>query len=232
MTKQQRANLYLAGLVIVVLGACVVAIKLTQTAADKQAAEELAEVSENSSSKQNFTFIMPETWKYFKNANTDIQGLLPGQRLQFGIVSDPTQVGVAYFVSTASDPSDETSTLLSVYKYTERDYTFERIYKKSFPQGSIPGIPTPPGELSYALYTFHALAYDDGQLVILSQYVDDSPGPCTEPITLGRSNPVRPIFSLDLADPFHSGLQPYRVPDDVYEAALQRQSDCLVDMGA
>lgn len=224
MNKQSQSNLLLGLVVVVVLGACVAAVLMTQKAADDQRANEEAVI--DAGPTQNFSMVSPADWSFSDNATKNIQSLTPNQTISFGIVNHPTEANTAYFATIAPDASDETMNLASFYKYNTTDRTFERVYRKSFTKGDIKGIQP------NALYDFHVLGYDNGKLVVLAQDLNDSPGPCTEPLTLGRESDdiAREMFSLDLSDPYAKGLQAYQVPNDVYEAASDKQAVCLEEM--
>lgn len=223
MTKQQQANFLLVGFIGLIFVACIVAIQVTRQGAKQEASEDLTEVPYNGAPAQNFTFSMPEEWKYFKNASKDIQTLTPNQQLNFGVVESKNENGIYYFATTAPVSDNNTQSLQSIYSYT-KDFQFERVYKLlTDPAKTFPGIR--PG----ASINLHVIGHDDYNLIVLAQDADDSPGPCTEVLTLGRDadDMAREMLSLDLYDPYAKGLQPYRVPDDAYQAALDRQNACI-----
>ncbi|MDQ5951992.1 MAG: hypothetical protein QG626_119 [Patescibacteria group bacterium] len=225
MTTQKRGEIYALIFVGLVLVAAGISIFVTDKAAEKQAATEEAEALSNTEPAQNFTMILPSDWKYYKNAGEDIQDLMPNQSIQFGVIQDPTEPSRYYFIADAQ--SDETTTAHNVYTYDTTNYTFERIYRFSTSiDKDFDGI------RSGAFINFHALAYDDGKLVILAEDADDSPGPCTEVLTLGRDSTdrAREMLSIALSDPYHEAMQPYVVPDNVYQEALERQSACVDNM--
>lgn len=227
MTKQQQANFLLVGLIGVVFLGCIVALQLTKPDADDATSDDLGEAPYNGEPAKNFTFVMPDSWKYAKNARKDIQSLTPNQELNFGVVESKNDLGMYYFATTAPDANNIGGFIQSIYSYNNQ-YQFERVYKLSTaPEKTFPGIElgTHPG----AHIILHAIGHDGYKLIVLAQNADDSPGPCTEPLTLGRdaSDKVREMLSLDLLDPYAKGLQPYRVPDDVYQAAVERENTCI-----
>lgn len=222
MTTQRRGEMYaliFVGLVLVTAG---VSIFLTNKAAEKQAAAEALETPPESASAQNFSMILPNDWKYTKNAQEDIQELMPNQILQFGIVQDPTEISRYYFIADAQ--TDPNTVMHNIYVYDATNYTFERIYK--FPTSIDKGF---DGIRTGAFINFHLLAIDEDQLVILAEDAEDSPGPCTEVLTLGRdsTDAARELLSINLSNPYNQGLQPYQVPEEIYQAALDRQNDCV-----
>lgn len=225
MTTQRRGEIYALIFVGLVLVAAGISIFLTNKAAEKQAAAEALETSVESASDQNFSMILPSDWKYTKNAQEDIQELMPNQTLQFGVVQDPAESSRYYFIADAQ--TDPTTVAHNVYMYDATTYTFERIYR--FSTSLDKGL---DGIRPEAYINFHALAYDAGELVILAQDNEDSPGPCTEPLTLGRDDTdlAREILSIDLSNPYAKGLQTYRVPDEVYQKAFERQDACVNNM--
>ena len=219
MTKQQQANLLLVGFIGLLAIACVVALQLTKPSTDSGEADETPYAGEPA---KNFAFIMPDAWKYFKNANKDIQALTPNQQLNFGVVESQNDSGMYYFATSAPVSDNNTQSLHGIYTYTS-DYQFERIYKLTTdPAKNFSGLRTG------ANVVLHAIGHDDYKLIILAQDVDVSPGRCTDVYTLGRESDdiAREMLSLDLTNPYAKGLEPYRVPDDTYQAALARQQTC------
>lgn len=166
---------------------------------------------------KNFESLMPEEWKRYKNANADIQSLNENQRIEFGIVSDPTQDNIVYF-STSAYNEETKETLLSIYKYNESDYTFERIFKHSY-QEKFPGLELPWGPV------LRVLGYDSGSLVVLVQDADDSAGPCTMPL-IYTNDKQHGIFTMDLSDPY-SGFSLYTIPDDIRTQTEAEINTCL-----
>lgn len=169
----------------------------------------------------NFDFILPDDWSFTDNAMQDIQTLTPNQQITFGIVKDPTDDTRAYFASYAPDPNDTEKVLLSVYSYNTLTYEFERIFRRSYSAGF-------PGLREEAQPVFHVVGYDEGKLIILAQDADDSPGPCTEILTLGRENNdvAREMLAMNLESPYDL-MVPYQVPDEIYSSALQKQESCV-----
>jgi hypothetical protein len=220
MAKVSQNNALIA-LALIVIGVLIVAFMLTK----ETPPVDNEEVDEHYSGAdaQNFNFLMPEAWSYTDNAMKDVQTLTPGQVLQFGIVPSKNDNGVYYFAAAAPDPKVEGNTLWSVYQYNS-DYTFERIYRVSYgPEKGLDGI------REGAEIALHPIGHDGYKLIIMAQDAMSSPGVCAEVLTFGREadDEVYEMLSLDLLEPYHSGLQPYEVPDDIYDQALERQNDCV-----
>ena len=161
-------------------------------------------ISERYASVQNFSCIPIDSWTYFENANGDIQELTPNQVMSSKVVYDPTQEEIAYFLAEAPDPDDNEKTLLSVYKYNTSDYTFERIYRKTF-ENTVNDEATD--------YRFSISGYDQGKLAILISTVTDG-------------DPILEQKSLNLSNPFAKGLEPYEIPDDAMKD-VRPENSCL-----
>jgi|GEM_PF-3319546 len=224
-----RHNNALIALSLIVICAVIVAFMLTKEAAPVDNSE-VKERFENGAI-QNFNVLSLEAWGYVRTAQQDIQELTPGQQIGSGIVTDPTNPAVSYFISSAPDPDNEMEmTLYSVYAYNTEDYTFERIYRVSYgftrdPERTSKGV---PGLQEDIQITLQPVGYDSGKLIILAQDAESPPGPCAEFLTLGRlpGDKVYEMLSLNLLDPFAQGLQTYEVPEDIHNQALERQNEC------
>lgn len=225
MKREQRGYLYAGVFIAIVIASCAVAILLTQQAAELESSDHL-DSQTAPTLMNNYSFLMPEDWKYFKNAQKDIQSLTPDQSLNFGVVESKNDAGRYYFTTTARDAQDDTKALQSIYAYTS-DYQFERIYKLTTSSTQ-----TFPGIHEGAQVVFHAIGHDGNKLIVLAQDISDSPGPCTEVYMLGRESDdiAREMFSLNLADPYAKGLEPYRVPDEVYNEAMERSAACIDEL--
>lgn len=162
-------------------------------------------------STTHFDYVMPGDWAHTTRAETDISTFLdPNQRIEFGVI----EVGDTAYFSTTAINNDTDALLTSVYKYNTKDYTFERIWKTS----SSPVTSTTP--------VYRALGIDSGKLILLKQGVDDSPGPCAEPLLLTGGD--RAILALDLESPY-SGLKSYTIPQEARAAAEAKQTACFVE---
>ncbi len=221
---QNRLVVYLALAIIII-----VALIYQARQADLDNTAVLPVPASSTDKLANFDFIMPEAWPLTERAQTAIAELTPNQSLQFGIVSNPTTPELVYFGTSAPDPKNAGYTLASIYAYDTSNYTFERIYRRSFASGELAGI-NERGNAGLS-YNFHIIGYDTDKLVVLAQDADDSPGRCTEVLTLGRDadDLAREMFSLNLLDPYAKGLEPYRVPDEAYNEALKRQNECIIE---
>jgi hypothetical protein len=225
MNKAAQNNALIA-LFLIIVGATIVAFMITKDT--KPTNTDLVEEHYEGTNAQNFNFLMPEAWSYTDNAVQDIQSLTPGQVLQFGIVADPTQAHTYYFATSAGNPNEsDEKDLLSVYVYDSSTYEYTRIWRANHDSTqSFYGLDSRTWPI------LHVIGYDNGKLIILAQDMDDSPGPCSEVLTMGRDTDAayRKMFSLNLADPYAKGLEAYRVPNDIYAEALDRQNKCVANM--
>lgn len=162
---------------------------------------------------------MPEDWLRYENAVEDIQVLTPDveQRIMFYVIDDPADADVSYFATSAYD-SEEKTQLLGIYKYQKSTYEFERLYKKSYGDADL--IPV-----------WHLVAYDHGELVVLAQDIDDSPGPCTEPFLLGIESDVRGrwLYVFDPSKP-EAGFSEYTPAQELLDEATAKQDECLAEI--
>ena len=218
--KKQAQNHALIALLLIVIGAVVVAFMLTKEnlPVDNVEVEEHLEAGPT----QNFNTIAPEAWAYADNAVADIQALTPGQVISYGIVQSKNDQGVYYFITSAPDPKNDEKTLWSFYQYNS-DYTFERVYRLSLEKGEdLPGIDEDVN------IEFQPVGPDDYELIILARTTDLPVDPCEEPLAMGRGDGGSyEMLSLDLLNPYHTGLQPYTVPEEIYIEAHNRQNECF-----
>lgn len=221
MKRQNTWAWWLVGAIIIV--AVVGAFWLKDAQPNNSAADgdEQGSGDENNEPAVSFDFLLPDDWSFTDNAMEDIQTLTPGQQITFGIVEDPTDDTHAYFASYAPDPNDDEKVLLSVYNYNTKTYEFERIFRRSYGTDF-------PGLREGATPVFHVVGYDEGKLIILAQDADDSPGPCTEVLVLGRENEdiAREMLAMNLESPYDL-MVPYEIPEEVYSAALEKQDSCV-----
>lgn len=168
-------------------------------------------------------FLHPEDWAFKERAEKDIQSLGKGQYVQFGVVEDPVEEEIVYFATAAFDDETEENKL-SIYRYNERTYDFERVYRGSYGQG----------DSSYlhekAWPVWNVIGYDKNGLIVLLEDGDNSPGPCAEPLLVGTDNDkVAALLRLDLSDP-SSGLAEWTAPQDLIDDAEERQTACQESM--
>lgn len=208
---------------------------------------EATEVNEHSTSTQtstpsnetepntakSFDAISPSDWKYTQKAEEAIQSLAPGQKINFSIIEDPTNTDLAYFVASVYDGKAK-EMLLSVYEYNTADYSWERLFRSSYAAGEFPGME------DFVVPQMHVLGYDSGNLIILVQDVDDSPGPCAQPILLTQSGGdtvvhngeevvSRRLVSMSLENPYNA-LKDYSPDGDLLAQAESTQESCLRDL--
>lgn len=205
-------------LIALVAGAYVVLGSGPKAAPSNEEQDEIEDVNTEDSSDQeaeapatHFDYILPDDWAHTARAEADISKFLdPDQRIEFGVV----EVGDTAYFSTTATNNDTNTLLTSVYKYNTKDYTFERIWKTS----SSPITSTTP--------VYRALGIDKNSLILLKQGVDDSPGPCTQPLLLTGGD--RAMLALNLESPY-SGLKTYTIPQDARDAAEAAQAACLAE---
>lgn len=164
---------------------------------------------------------MPEDWLRYENAMKDIQTLTPNQTIAPLIVDDPSDSDVVYFATNAWSDAASKETL-SIYKYTESTYSFERIWRNSYAPGDVTWIPS-----ESAVPVWSLAGYDNGKLIVLMTDADNSPGPCAQLLLVGLANDGvgAGLFALDLARP-SSGLVPYTPPDALILEATAAEESC------
>lgn len=187
---------------------------------DGESADESGELVDES---RNYTYILPEDWEHTNRAQEAIQALGEGQVISFGIVEDPIEENIVYFAASA--PAEEgDGRFIGIYKYNTDNYEWERLYRNTFDEG----------DLRYlgdeVVPAFRVLGVDNGKLIILAQAMDDSPGPCTEPLLLGTHDKsrgaVRNLLAMDLEEPY-SGFEEFTPPEEISLSVASTQSGCL-----
>lgn len=173
------------------------------------------------SSSQTFDGFLPDDWALTERAENGINTLTSGQKIDFSIIQDPSDENVVYFSAHSFDDGDGLMQI-GVYKYRTDNYNFERLFRRSYNEGSIDGLPTTEFPV------FHVVGYDNGALVLLVQGESDSPGPCAEPILLPDSD-GRLLWSMSIEDPY-GGFEEYTLPSDVRMEAQEMQETCLEEM--
>ena len=74
--------------------------------------------------------------------------------------------------------------------------------------------------------TMHVLGYENNNLIVLFQPVDDSPGPCSSPWLMGwKDRAMRNMMTLDLTDPY-GGFTEYTPSDGVIDMAEDAVDEC------
>ncbi len=223
MTKITEQKSVIWVLIIII---AVTALVLSLNSDSSSTATKVTETTQTASSTQNFGFMTPAEWPGTSRALAAIQSLTPEQTFDFGIVADPQNTDLYYFEATSPDAKFPSRRLHSFYAYNNQDYTFERIYRLTLgPVLEFDGLS------SDAIVDLHVIGVDADKLIVLAQNADTSPGPCTEVLTLGREADDQDyeMLSLDLLDPYQTGLQPYSVPEEIYSKALEKQSNCVIN---
>lgn len=213
---------WLLGAIIIVLIVGAVWFKdLERKGAKNDDADEQADSAEQQDAPLSFAYLLPDQWSSLDTAMEDIQILTPEQQITFGILPDPTDDSQVYFASYAPDPNEGEDILLSVYNYNTVTHEFERLFRRSY-RNNFPGLHEDAKPI------FHVVGYDDGKLIILAQDINDSPGPCTEVLTLGREKDdvAREMLAMNLDSPYDL-MVPYSVPGEIYNEALQKQESCV-----
>lgn len=213
------------GVLAVIVGILLIAILQQNRPASEQtpasSTEEAAnDVTEPAIPAVNFAYTDIEVWEHTSRAQEDIQELARGQVLEFGVVTDPSDPTFAYFATSVYDDRKKEN-LVGVYKYNVENYSFERLFRRSYSAGDF----TMLGE--DVIPVFHVVGYDDGRLVILAQDMNDSPGPCAQPLLLGaEQSDARALISMSITDAY-AGFETYTLSDDVRRAAETAEQTCL-----
>jgi len=169
----------------------------------------------------NYEYQLTNEWELYDHAIVDIQTLQEDQIIEFGIVQDPIEDNYVYFSSSHIDKDNE-ETLVSLYKYNEDDYSFERLWRKSYATVEELFI------MKESYPVAHVLGYENEMLIILFQDVDDSPGPCSNPWLMGweeGDRDFRTMLTIDLSDPY-GGFEEYTPNDDVIQTAEDALNEC------
>lgn len=229
MAENNRSSLGILLTATFIVVAVIVAIAFFATRGDDQPTPPTTSPNEQREEElepepvHSFDYIMPENWDYTERAETAIETLGEGQRIQFGIVQDPTNEAVYYFATSAYDQEEETNDI-SIYRYNIEDFTWQRLYRNSYQAGSFRGLD------EHVLPIYHVVGYDNNGIVILIQDVNDSPHPCTEPILLGhgeRADGIRSMVRMQIVEDAHGTFEPYTPPDEVINEAEEKQETCF-----
>lgn len=161
-----------------------------------------------------------DQWSYTEQTEEDLsEALEEGQKINWVIPIE--ELGMAYFTTSLPDGD---STLISVYEYNLDDYSFNRIYKRTINSATF-------ANMNDMMPTVRVVAFDAGTLYFLVQPVDDSPGPCAEPLLLADESPERSLLSLSISDPLSGWQRVEELPAELRQQAEQRQSACLAENG-
>lgn len=175
---------------------------------------------------QNYNYTNPSEWDFYANATEDIQSLSKNQTIEYGVVRDPNEENYVYFASSTS-ALDDGAVLLSIYKYNEDNYTFDRIWRDTFINGETFDL-TAVEDLAPVL---RVAGYENGSLIVLAQYMDDSPGPCSSLYMMGTDDrSTRTLLTLDLSDPY-SKFEEYEPTEEAIATAEAWVEQCKVEVG-
>ncbi|MBT3231167.1 hypothetical protein HN358_05350 [Candidatus Uhrbacteria bacterium] len=219
--KPKYFQYIIAGVLIVVGIILITSILKTEDVAILPDAQEVLDETTRVVEATNYEYIMPEEWEFYENAIEDIQSLSEYQEIEFGVVQDPIEPNFVYFASrkTLLELGD---TLLSLYKYNEDDYSFDRLWRRDINNVDEYGI---DGTDQY-FPVMHVIGYENGKLIVLFQSGDDSPGPCANPWLMGwedRAN--RNMMTINLSDPYN-GFEEYTPSDEIIETAEDAVDEC------
>lgn len=211
------------GVLAVIVGILLIAIlQNTQTPQDNVGTdpEQMEpEVAMEEPPAVTFEYLALEDWELLDRATEGVQDLARGQELEFGVVTDPTDEKFVYFATSVYDARKQEN-LVGVYKYNTENYNFERLFRRSYSEGDFTFL------AEEIVPNFHVIGYDDGQLVILAQDMNDSPSACAQPLLLGaQQDDAHTLISMSIDDPY-AGFNEYAAPQDAIEAAEQAESLC------
>ncbi len=171
---------------------------------------------------QNYEYMDPENWEFYDNAMEDIQVLSEDQTIEYGVVRDPIDENYVYFAS--STPTDEYgAVLLSIYKYNEDDYSFDRIWRAAVSNGESFGLTAN----SDSIPVVRVIGYDDEKLILVISDAELPMFNCEFPWLLGWQNRIDTtrMVSISLNDPY-SGFNDYIPPEDVVDLFKETAPDC------
>jgi hypothetical protein len=165
--------------------------------------------------------ISPSTWDRLEKATTNIQTLGEGQDINYYVVQDPTDENAVYFASSAYSFEDKEN-LVSIYKYFLDSNNFERLFRNTYQAGTFPNL---SGDDSVP--TLRVIGYDNGRLIVLAHYVDDSPGPCANPLLMGAGSTgvTRNLLSMNISDPY-AGFEEYTASQEALDQAEAEAVAC------
>ncbi|MFH1712327.1 MAG: hypothetical protein ABH846_03795, partial [Patescibacteria group bacterium] len=228
--KSRNYSNVLIGVVAIIVGILLLALlqnnsKLTGDAEvinDNNVNEIVTEIEEEKEPQFNFEYLLPTNWDLTSKAEDGIAAISKGQKIQFGIVQDPADKDFVYFAASVYD-SRKKENLLSIYKFNSANLHFERLYRSTYGKGDFSHLH------DEAIPIFHVIGYADGRLVILAQDMDDSPGPCAEPMLFDNEGGARALISMNLMDPY-AGFNQYTPPEELIDELIEEQRQCLDDI--
>ena len=219
--KPKYFQYILAGVIIVIAIILISSILKTEDIAVLPDSNEVLDETTRVVDASNFEYIIPEEWEFYENAIEDIQSLESNQTIEFGVVQDPLENNFVYF-AIQQKLMESGDTRISLYKYNEDDYSFERLWRKSINNHDEYG--TEDTHLYFPV--MHVIGYENNNLIVLFQPGDDSPGPCSNPWLMGwEDRSMRNMMSIDLENPYDS-FEGYTPSDEVIEAAEDAVEEC------
>jgi hypothetical protein len=164
-----------------------------------------------------YDYINPFEWQHQERAIEAVSSLADNQILNYGIVADPNNPSVRYFSTSVIDEEQE-EILLSVYRYNSSDYTWVRLYRQTYTKES----GTLIDAVTYPI--LHVIGYEDGDLILLAQDIEDYPKLCADPY-LTPDSPSTALITMSTEDPY-GGFVDYTLSDEAERLALARQEKC------
>ncbi|NQV88732.1 MAG: hypothetical protein HQ488_00210 [Parcubacteria group bacterium] len=136
------------------------------------------------------------------------------EKLVFGVVESQSE-NMVYFAT--SDYNQDTGDLFSgIYHYNTVTNRWQRIYKQTFKAEE--GSPTA---------MFRVIGRLENSLILLKDFVDNSPGPCSNVWLMGDDGSLE-MFMMDLAEPY-SGLSQFPLPEILRQRAQTEQQTCMTE---
>lgn len=167
----------------------------------------------------NFEYDLIADWAEADRALDDIQELTRGQELEFSVLTDPEDDKFVYFATSVYD-SRQKENLVGIYKYNNENYTFERLFRRSYSQDDFSLL------ASGALPNFYVAGYADGKLILLAAERAYEPHECNELLLVGTEGEENAaLVSMSLADPY-SGFVEYEPREEDLAAATKREQTC------
>ncbi len=137
---------------------------------------------------------------------SSVESLAPNQEVH-GAVKNPTNDDLIYFTTDSFD-WDANEVLISVFEYNVNDFTWERLFRKTYDVGQNKENAF-PGMEKYGRPVLTPVGYDSGALIFGVVDSDWSPGPNDD-----VSSPYFYYVSMDLENPY-GGFEEYELPEEV-----------------
>jgi hypothetical protein len=136
------------------------------------------------------------------------------EKLVFGVVESQSE-NMVYFAT--SDYNQDTSELFSgIYHYNTITNRWQRVYKQTF---------EPEDGKSTAM--LRVIGRLGNSLILLKDFVDNSPGPCSDVWLMGEKEPFE-LLMMDLSDPY-GGISTFPLPEILRQQAQTEQQTCITE---